>query len=42
MLHEGHLVFDGTPEEIQQSDDPDVKRFVQGEADERELASLRM
>lgn len=42
MLHEGHIVFDGTPDEIEKSDDPDVKRFVQGEADERELATLKL
>ncbi|HYO11019.1 MAG TPA: ABC transporter ATP-binding protein [Tepidisphaeraceae bacterium] len=42
MLHEGRIVFDGTPDEIQKSEDPDVKRFVQGEADERELASLKL
>ena len=29
-----------SPEEIQKSDNPVVKRFVVGEADERELASL--
>src|SRR5205085_5680221 len=33
MLHEGHIIFDGTPEEIKKSTDPVVKRFVTGEAD---------
>jgi len=42
MLHEGRIIFDGTPDEIQRSDDPDVKRFVQGEADEKDLASLKL
>ena len=42
MLHEGHIVFDGTPDEIEKSEDPDVKRFVLGEADERELATLKL
>jgi phospholipid/cholesterol/gamma-HCH transport system ATP-binding protein len=41
MLHEGELIFDGTPKEIQHSDDARVKRFVLGEATEEELASLR-
>src|SRR5438045_2828470 len=41
MLHEGHIVFDGTPEEIQKSEEPVVKRFVVGEASEQELATLR-
>lgn len=42
MLHEGHIAFDGTVEEIQKSEIPEVKRFVQGEADERELATLKL
>src|SRR5947207_14491374 len=40
MLNDGHIVFDGTPEEIQKSQDPVVKRFVLGEASEQELATL--
>ena len=39
MLHEGHLIFDGTPAEIQASQIPEVKRFVEGEAGEQELAA---
>jgi phospholipid/cholesterol/gamma-HCH transport system ATP-binding protein len=42
MLHEGKIVFDGTPEEIKQSQKDVVKRFVLGEASEKELAALRM
>jgi len=41
MLHEGKLIFDGTPAEIQQTDNPIVKRFVIGEASEQELAAIR-
>jgi phospholipid/cholesterol/gamma-HCH transport system ATP-binding protein len=41
MLHEGKLIFDGTPKEIQASDVPVVRRFVLGEAGEQELAGLR-
>jgi phospholipid/cholesterol/gamma-HCH transport system ATP-binding protein len=41
MLHEGKLIFDGSPEEVRATDDPIVKRFVLGEADEQELATLR-
>jgi phospholipid/cholesterol/gamma-HCH transport system ATP-binding protein len=41
MLHEGKLIIDGTPDEIRNSDNPIVRRFVIGEADEQELASLR-
>jgi phospholipid/cholesterol/gamma-HCH transport system ATP-binding protein len=41
MLHEGHLIFDGTPDQIKTSDNPVVRHFVRGEADEAELAALR-
>jgi len=41
MLHEGHLIFDGTPEQIKESDNPLIRHFVRGEADESELAGLR-
>jgi phospholipid/cholesterol/gamma-HCH transport system ATP-binding protein len=40
MLYEGKLIFDGTPESIQASEDPRVRRFVLGEASEQDLASL--
>jgi len=42
MLHEGHLIFDGTPKAMQQSDDPRVRQFISGEAGELELAPLRL
>jgi len=41
MLRQGKIVFDGTPAQIQQSTDPIVHRFVNGEASEAELASLK-
>ena len=41
MLHEGKLIFDGTPEEIQQSEDPIIRGFVLGEAGPKELQSLQ-
>ena len=41
MLHEGKVIFDGTPAEIQKSEDVRVKQFVVGEASEKELATLR-
>jgi phospholipid/cholesterol/gamma-HCH transport system ATP-binding protein len=40
MLHQGKIVFDGTPADIQRSADPVVKQFVTGEAGEAELAGL--
>jgi ABC-type multidrug transport system ATPase subunit len=40
MLHEGKIIFDGTPEEIQKTDNALVHQFVVGEASETELAAL--
>jgi phospholipid/cholesterol/gamma-HCH transport system ATP-binding protein len=40
MLHQGKLIADGTPEEIQRSQDKVVQRFVRGEASEEELADV--
>jgi phospholipid/cholesterol/gamma-HCH transport system ATP-binding protein len=40
MLHDARLIFDGTPEQIRQSQEPIVRRFVLGEASEEELAGL--
>jgi phospholipid/cholesterol/gamma-HCH transport system ATP-binding protein len=39
MLHEGKIIFDGTPRDIQQTSNPIVRQFVLGEADETELAA---
>jgi phospholipid/cholesterol/gamma-HCH transport system ATP-binding protein len=41
MLHEGKIIIDGTPEKIKSTDNEIVRRFVIGEADERELAALK-
>jgi phospholipid/cholesterol/gamma-HCH transport system ATP-binding protein len=41
MLRQGKVVFDGTPDEIQKTQDPIVRQFVNGEASEAELAGLR-
>lgn len=41
MLHEGKIIFDGTPAEVQGTGQEIVRRFVAGEADEKELAALR-
>src|SRR5205814_3457337 len=40
MLHEGKIIFDGTPADIQQADNPIVHMFGAGEASEKELAAL--
>jgi phospholipid/cholesterol/gamma-HCH transport system ATP-binding protein len=40
MLHEGKIIFNGTPAEIEKTDHPIVKRFVAGEASQAELAAL--
>jgi len=41
MLHEGKIIIDGTPDMIRNTDNEIVRRFVLGEADERELAALK-
>ena len=41
MLHEGKIIFDGSPQQVQQSTDVIVQRFVQGEASDEELATLK-
>jgi len=41
MLNEGKLIFDGTADDIRNTENPIVKRFVLGEAGEQELAGLR-
>jgi phospholipid/cholesterol/gamma-HCH transport system ATP-binding protein len=40
MLKEGKIIFDGTPDDVRNSDNPIVQRFVKGEASAEELASL--
>jgi phospholipid/cholesterol/gamma-HCH transport system ATP-binding protein len=40
MLYEGKLIFDGTPDEIRNTKNEIVKRFVLGEASEEELQTL--
>ena len=40
MLNEGKLIIDGTPEQIQSSDNPIVRQFISGEASERELKAI--
>lgn len=41
MLYEGKFIFDGTPEEIMQCEDPRVRCFVEGRCGEEDLESLR-
>jgi phospholipid/cholesterol/gamma-HCH transport system ATP-binding protein len=40
MLHEGRLIFDGTPEESLRTEDPSVRSFVPGDATREEMAAL--
>ena len=40
MLYEGKLIFDGTPDDIRNTKNNVVKRFVLGEASEEELQTL--
>lgn len=41
MMHEGRIVFSGTPNELRQSKDDIVQRFLKGEAGPEELAGIR-
>ena len=41
MLHEGHVVLEGSPDEFRNSDHPVVSRFLRGEASEDELKAIR-
>jgi phospholipid/cholesterol/gamma-HCH transport system ATP-binding protein len=41
MMHEGQIIFRGTPQELRGSDDPVVQRFLRGEASADELAGIR-
>ncbi|HEX4797369.1 MAG TPA: ABC transporter ATP-binding protein [Humisphaera sp.] len=40
MLRDGKFIFDGTPEQMQKSENSMVSHFVRGEADAEDLASL--
>jgi len=40
MLYDGRIIADGTPDEIQNSENPMVRRFIRGEADEGELEKI--
>jgi phospholipid/cholesterol/gamma-HCH transport system ATP-binding protein len=42
MLHEGGIIADGPPEMYRTSDDPRVRRFVDGRADPEDLAALEL
>jgi phospholipid/cholesterol/gamma-HCH transport system ATP-binding protein len=40
MLHDGKLIFDGTPEQLQHSDNPILRQFITGDAGIADLAPL--
>lgn len=40
MLHHGRIIADGPPDFYRKSEDPRVRRFVDGRADTRDLAAL--
>ncbi len=42
MLHEGKFIFDGSPEEMETSDVKIVRQFVEGRAEDEQLAGIRM
>ncbi|GIW77554.1 MAG: hypothetical protein KatS3mg104_2617 [Phycisphaerae bacterium] len=42
LLFEGKVRFDGTPEQIRQSQDPLVRQFISGESAEASLKALEV
>ncbi len=42
MLHEGKFIFDGTPKEMETSDVKIVRQFVEGRAEDEQLAGIRL
>jgi phospholipid/cholesterol/gamma-HCH transport system ATP-binding protein len=42
MLYHGNFIFDGTPDEIRQTADERIQRFIAGEADPKDLEILEM
>ena len=41
LLHDGEVICDGKPEQVQQSTNEVVQRFIHGEADEEDLNAIR-
>jgi ABC-type transporter Mla maintaining outer membrane lipid asymmetry ATPase subunit MlaF len=41
MMHGGMILFEGTPQQLKQTDDPIVRRFLMGQASAEELAAIR-
>jgi phospholipid/cholesterol/gamma-HCH transport system ATP-binding protein len=33
MLHEGGMIFSGTPDEVRRSENPIVRQFIEGKAE---------
>ncbi len=40
MLYDGHVVLQGDPESVRESQDPVVQRFLRGEATADELGAI--
>ncbi len=40
MLHRGRIIFDGTPQQMQDATEPMIRNFVRGEAGEDDLEAL--
>lgn len=41
LMHQGKIICDGRPEQVRQTDDGVVQRFIRGQADEDDLANIR-
>jgi len=40
MLHHGSIIFDGTPQQMRDSEEPTIQNFIRGEAGEEDLEGL--
>jgi phospholipid/cholesterol/gamma-HCH transport system ATP-binding protein len=40
MLHDGRIIFHGTPEEVRDTDNPVVRQFVEGRAEDATIAGI--
>lgn len=41
LMHQGKIICDGRPEQVRETDDTIVQRFIQGQANEEDLANIR-
>ena len=42
LIHEGKIICDGSPDQVRATDNAIVQRFIKGEANENDLANIRL